>query len=282
MPNSPELFIPEGLVCADPVAVVAKLGRFATSGADDLHLVFDFDRTLTVSKADTNEDITTWHIMQKHLPPEGQASYQHFFDVYRPMEREGRMRLDEAIAWWSQILDLFVHHKVDMGEVENDFLSKVTIRPGTEELFTLTESLNIPTVILSAGIKDIIKMWAKAYGIHPSVILSTGLILDEGSRVTGWDESTLVHTLNKKEMGHAELSRLRTIRPLAVLIGDAVSDADMVDGQESVLRVLVHNPRPDEDPDIHPLQQFDLMSTTGDFRPLTQLLEQIVKKPGIN
>ena len=59
-----------------------------------------------------------------------------------------------------------------MAGVEQDFLSKASIRPGTKELFDLCAEHGIPTIILSAGIKDVIELWAEAYQIKPSVILA--------------------------------------------------------------------------------------------------------------
>jgi len=143
-------------------------------------------------------------------------------------------------------------------------------------MFDLAEAHNIPTVILSAGVKDIIELWAKTYGINPSVILATDLIIGRGHRVVGWDESTLVHTLNKKEKGHSELSKLRLNRPYSILLGDAESDAAMVEGKDTVLRILMHNPRSDEDSSADLPKNFDLVCTTGDLTALIQLLRQIV------
>ena len=276
MAATPELFIPKGLVPVDSTTIMSKLGRFAGARAENMHLVSDFDRTLTVASGDTQEDITTWHILKKHLPAEGQTKYAELYNLYRPMEMEGKMQVADAEAWWSQILDLFVRYKIDMSEVEEDFLSKVTMRPGTAELFSLALAYNIPTVILSAGVKDIIELWARTYRINPSVIMATDLILDSDQRITGWDAATLVHVLNKKERGHSELSRLRTSRPFGILVGDALSDADMADGHETVLRVLVQNPRPDENTNANLPGSFDLICTSGNFGALTLLIEQLL------
>jgi len=46
--------------------------------------------------------------------------YLSLFETYRPMEIEGKMGLGDAVAWWSQILDLFAEYQVNMAEVEED------------------------------------------------------------------------------------------------------------------------------------------------------------------
>ena len=161
-------------------SVEAKIARFATVGRGKVHVLFDFDRTLTFNSG--GEDITTWHILRSHLPQGGQEQYDSFFQKYRTLEIQRKLTQANAVLWWEQILSLAKEHAVDMAEVERDFLSKANVRPYAQELFRLCQENEIPTVILSAGIADFINIWCSRYGINPNIILSTKLRLGFNSK----------------------------------------------------------------------------------------------------
>lgn len=103
-----------GLVIADPIQFKAKLAQFAASGANGLYALFEFDRTLTTKRPGTQDDVTTWHILREHLPEDGQKKYQTLFERYRPLELSGNMKPQDAAAWWSSILDLFVQYAIQI------------------------------------------------------------------------------------------------------------------------------------------------------------------------
>jgi HAD superfamily hydrolase (TIGR01544 family) len=273
--------IPDGFVCTTADNFSRKIERLRQAGADQLQVVFDFDRTLTVARPGTNDEVTTWHILNDHLPQVGQDRYQELYQQYRALEVSGEMTAKHAVTWWSSILDLFVEHKVDMAEVERDFLTKASIRPGAKGLFELCTQYGVPTIILSAGIGDVIELWAQAYAIQPTIILSTSLITDTDRRVVGWHRDTLVHLLNKKEIGHPELVRIRSGRHYTILIGDSLADADMAEGTDTVIRVRLYDPRADEQANVaarkHTLTTFDAMIESGSLDAVRELAQYIIK-----
>jgi 2-hydroxy-3-keto-5-methylthiopentenyl-1-phosphate phosphatase len=134
---------------------------------------------------------------------------------------------------------------MDINKIKAAFLSVATLRAGAKDLFTVCELRDIPTVVLSSGIRNVIEIIAEHYDIHPGYILSNDLTVDNTGFVRGWRRETLVHMLNKNEMGHDELSRLRHERPNVLLLGDVPDDTRMVVG-DSVLRIRVLDPRKGE------------------------------------
>src|SRR5687768_11240120 len=122
---SNNLSIPEGLVCSNPARFQEKINHIlGDRDLKDVHMLFDFDRTLTVRDIKTHDDITTWHILKEHLPRQGQQVYQELFTRYRAMEVDGSMTNDHAAEWWGLILDLFVKHRLDLKAVEADLLKR--------------------------------------------------------------------------------------------------------------------------------------------------------------
>lgn len=274
------LVIPDGLSVASTSTFKTKLAGHRSVGASNLHMVFDFDRTLTVKKPGTDDEVTTWHILREHLPEEGQLQYQELFEKYRALEIAGTLTQEDAITWWSSILNLFVQYNVDLTAVEEDFLAKANIRPGVAELFKLCSDNKIPTIILSAGIRDVIEIWCRKYRIEPSLVISTGLILDKTNRIVGWGKETLVHALNKSEATHPELLAIRKSRPKALLVGDSLDDAAMAAGERDVIRIRLLDPRADdlvnEQEQKRTFERFDALIKSGSLLPACELVEAII------
>jgi len=225
----------------DKRKVNKKIDSFLNSGSEKIHLVLDFDRTLT-----TGEDFTTWAIFGAHLTQKGRIKYKKAYDKYRPLEVSNKMKLSHAVAWWEEMLALYKENKVKWQDVMRDVRTKMSVRSGAKELFDVCNKKGIPTVIISAGTKNIIEAMFKRFDIKPTTILSTELFFDPEGRMSGWDRNSLIHVLNKKEMGHAQISRIRKLRPKTILIGDSMQDANMVNGNKNVLRIIVDNPRVDD------------------------------------
>lgn len=274
------LVIPAGLVIGDLSTLEEKIVDFKQAGADGIHVVLDFDRTLTVKRPGSDDEVTTWHILGEHLPPEGKEEYTDLFQKYRGVELRGELTTEAAIDWWSASLELYIKYGVNLIEVEKDFLNKASIRPGVAGLFRLCAKRNIPTIILSAGIRDVIEIWCRRYKIEPSLIISTALTLDATGKMTGWQKDTLVHVLNKSETTHSELANIRAQRPKTFLIGDSLDDVTMASGGSDVIRVRVLDPRTDEatsEQEVQrTLERFDALIQLGSLRPFRELVELVI------
>ncbi|OGY26610.1 MAG: hypothetical protein A2Z24_02205 [Candidatus Woykebacteria bacterium RBG_16_44_10] len=255
--------------------ILTKLNSFISAGKDKLHLVLDFDRTLTLSQNRFGENVTTWEILKGYLTPSGQKEYQRFYDFYRRLEVENQLKRTHAVEWWEGVLNLFIKERLKRSSIEHIVARDMPARSYARELFSVCQSKGIPTIIISAGIKDVIDIWCKSHVIKPTKVLATKLFFSPKGFVRGWYRNSFIYVLNKREKGHAEISNIRSGRPNTILIGDDVYDSQMVDGKENVIRIMVHDPRKDaaDESDYKLLQKFDLLIKTGDLLPVIKLLE---------
>lgn len=256
-----------------------KLRRFGSAGLDSVHAVFDFDLTLTIPDAAGNR-VSSWSLLEQHLPPGPRQRCNDLYDTYYPRERDGLLTRVEAESWWNQALALHQEAGTDLVEVERHFMGASSIRPGVDETFDFLNRLDVPSVVLSAGVKNVIDLWCAAYGIRPDLVISTELSTDATGRVTGWDEDTVVHSLNKAENAHPELGRLRAERPNVIVVGDNVNDADMASGDANVIRVRIVDNLADHAFDKPALYQgtaerFDAMIEDGDLFPVRAIANHI-------
>ena len=57
--------IPEDLLIDNPTIFLKKVANFASAGPTGIHAVFDFDRTLTVKKPGSHDEVTNQRIQAK-------------------------------------------------------------------------------------------------------------------------------------------------------------------------------------------------------------------------
>lgn len=264
---------------ADKNKVFKKLQKIISGGKSNLHLLFDFDRTLTVGRNNAGEDFTSWNILTKLLPSKAFTKQQKLYQKYRPIEASGKLSSKEATSWANQVLKIIVENEVNLLEMEKNFSQKTSIRPHAKNIFDVCNALEIPTVIVSAGIKNVIDIWSKTFQISPTLVLAVKLITDANGKIIDWDKN-IIHVANKGKQGHEELDEIRKQRPNIIAVGDALEDADMVDGDENVLRIRINEPRIDEKLNEEErlkktFAKFDLMIESGTLEPVLRILELI-------
>jgi phosphoserine phosphatase len=284
MRNMPVATVPpylfEGFQYRDKQAVERKLTDFALAGNDMLHVVSDFDLTLTAGKH-PGQNLGTWDVMDELMPPEGVARHTAIYNSFRPTELTGTITAATTAEKWAETLDLITSYHMSIDDVAAAFLSIATLRSGAKELFEICEAAQIPTVILSSGIRNVIQLMTDYYHIHADYILSNDLEIDPTSRkVTGWRRDTLIHMLNKHEMGHEQLALLRSKCPNVLLLGDVPGDVQMVTG-EKVIRVRVLDPRKGETYDLEKITRasfaigYDLV-VAHSLEPVVQIVNWLI------
>jgi 2-hydroxy-3-keto-5-methylthiopentenyl-1-phosphate phosphatase len=182
----------------------------------------------------------------------------------------------------------YLHAKIPFNEVKKDIKLKLQSRDGVKEIFNLCQTFQIPLIILSAGIKNIIEYWCLLHKYKPDLILSTELILDNTEKIVGWDKIGLVHVLNKNEHSLLKAAHIKKVRPNIILIGDSIDDAQMADGDKTVLRVFVSDHNYDEK-NLHPqknfgngLSKFDIHLNNGSLKPVMDIMNLIIQKDSNN
>lgn len=267
-----ELLTEKGIIFKEKKIFFSKLRTFLNAGKEKIHLLLDFDRTLTKSQNELGENVSAWEILRAHLSPKSQKKYQEFYNKYYTLEVEGQLTAKDAVIWWEKILGLFKRDKLRWSDIVRDVEKKMPIRPYTKELFEICEKKNIPVIIISAGIKNIIEYWCQRVKIKPKIILSTNLIFSSQGYMMGWQKDSLIHALNKKEKGHKEIREIKLKRPNTILIGDSLDDASMIEGEKNVLRVVIWGTiikkRFRE-----ANKSFDLIIRSGNFYPVIKILK---------
>lgn len=227
----------QDFIISNPAKTARKLRRFAAAGPEYTYFLFDFDRTLTTSKH-TGDNTTTWQILHALLPEEGQKMSDAIRDKYLALEEAGVLTIAQSHTFSTTLLQLHARHGTNRQDIERA-AAQIRLRDGTHGIFSACEAAHIPTVILSAGIRDIIELISRQNGIYPTLTVSIKLQFSEDGCIVGWDKDSMVLTNTKHESVKQWVSHIASARPFTVLIGDTLEDARMVEGDDNVLRIRV-------------------------------------------
>ncbi|TDH72393.1 hypothetical protein CCR75_004456 [Bremia lactucae] len=195
------------------------------------------------------------------------------------------------IEWWTKTHELMIRYGISKDTVTKAVdESGITLREGFMEMFDLLARENVPTLIFSAGLYDVIHaVLDKEYAATSSKtlpknvhVISNMMRFDERDKVVGFD-GTLIHSLNKSANAILETAFWKQCqlekRHNILLLGDSLGDSNMVDGldytEDEIVRIGFLNDGADDKLEQY-LQRFDIVLTNdSSLLPLELLLHQI-------
>lgn len=216
--------------------------RIIADGPDELHVVSDFDKTLTSCFVNGKKIVSLISILrdEHYLTPDYSAKAQSLYDKYHPIEIDPNIPLSEKEKamheWWTTHYDLLIKSglsKKDLASVAAS--NKVSFRAGALDFFDFLYAHNIPLLILSsAGVgAETISLYLENYHkLYKNIcIVSNTFIWDDQNRVIGVKEP-IIHTLNKDYTSVKHFSFYEDLarRKNVILLGDGISDVNMMNG----------------------------------------------------
>lgn len=261
------------------------------AGFDKLHVLADFDRTLTYGVIDGKKTPSIISLLRdgNHLT-EGYAEKAHaLFDKYSVMENDLALSLEERKAamqeWWGSHNKLLTEsglEKSDLEDIVNN--GHLKFREGVLAFLDFLHEKKIPLVILSAsGCGDAIEMFLEKSGRNYSNVFYV-------TNQFNWDEEgkavsikgSIIHGLNKDETILQEIPEVYNEikeRKNVILLGDSLGDLGMVEGfsYENLLSIGLFNSG-DEELEEKYLKIFDVvLAGDGDWSFVNELIENLEK-----
>jgi len=273
---------------ADPLALEEKIRKIKGDGGKHLHVVSDFDRTLTPMFIDGEKAETGVGQIRAggYLSPEYVKEAYALKDKYHPIEIDETIPLAERSKkmqeWWETHLQVMIHHGLNK-EVIEDIIRKRKIvpRPGSLEFYDLLHRSNIPLLIFSASAGDLIEGFLKQEGRHYNNIhiISNFYEFDENGLVRGY-KSGIIHSFNKNEgqvKNHPYHEQIKR-RKNCMLLGDSIGDLGMTEGldHDTILRIGFLNENAERSLSAF-AKKFDVViSDDGPMDYVNDLLKRII------
>lgn len=199
-------------------------------GRKTLLVVADFDLTLTAPGS-----LQCHHMIGRSsiLTEESRDTLSSYLKGQTPVGHEPLLKHSE---WWDRVHGLLATtglKKSDIVEMVKTSSESglLQLRPGAREFMNACNELDIPFLVVSAGISDIIQETLRYHGVlHPNVRISSNSMLfcDESLALRGF-ALPVVHSRNKHESHVHEREYFEALqkagRCCALVLGDKPHDA---------------------------------------------------------
>lgn len=225
--------------------------RIIADGPDKLHVVSDFDKTITTCFVNGKKISSLIAVLrnENYLTPDYPEKAHALFDKYHPIEIDPSVSLEEKKRlmheWWSSHFNLLIRSKLNKKDLEKAINSEnISLRPGVLDLLDSLKTHNIPLVIISAaglGTESISMYLDKFDKLHDNIhIDSNEFAWDDSGHATSIEEP-IVHAFNKdysSVKAHSFYEQVKD-RKNVLLLGDSEGDASMIDGFdcENVIKI---------------------------------------------
>lgn len=233
------------ILISNPEKLQEKVEKFKGGGAEKIHVLTDFDRTLTHGyyQGKRTPSLISHLRNGNYLSAEYAATAFALYDKYHPIEINPTINLEEKKMemknWWIEHFALLVKSGLTRDLIKkcaNDMVKEgeIRLREGAKEFLKTLEEKNIPLVVISSSIGDLISDYLKIQGVLSKNIDIIGNILeyDEKGAFTGVKNNKVIHVLNKSEVELHDLPVFKEIEKCknVILLGDSIGDLDMVEG----------------------------------------------------
>jgi 5'-nucleotidase len=211
-----------------------------SDGLSQLHLVADFDRTLTKAKIRGDKYASVFGQIRNsdYLGQDYKIKADQLFNKYRPIEIDPNLTVQQKSEhmhqWWIEHFDL-----AQKSGLTQQILTKVIdesniqFRDQSTEVLKFLAKNNIPLVIMSAGLTYGVEYLLKRQGLLTNNIhiISNDLEFDEQGKMIRAKEP-IIHSMNKHETEIQNQPYFKHIqhRPNVILLGDSLGDLGMIQG----------------------------------------------------
>jgi 5'-nucleotidase len=245
-------FLPETEILISPFSsYIDKREKVIKGGSANLHIVLDFDRTMTTYFGPNGGRGATCHGIvearrSKTLKERADALNAIFYPIEIDPKRSQESKLPWMRAWYALVNEILIESGLKKSDIIEDVKqANCSLRKGITEILEWAQEKSVPITIFSAGLGDVIVAVLEQHWRRPLPsnlkIISNMMTFDENDGCLNGFSDNLIHMFNKSMIFHKhdpafnELSSRKNV----LLLGDSTADVTMADGldADTILRV---------------------------------------------
>jgi len=234
----------EKVIISDLKGLEKKKKRMIREGAGNLHVLSDFDRTLTYSTFNGEKTPSLIHQLRNgnYISKDYAKRAHALYEKYHPIECSNipqEEKNKKMFEWWDAHFKLLVECGLDLKTIEKaskDIIEEgvIRLRKGVVEFLKVADKNKIPIIILTSSIGELASEFLKQQQLLLDNIYVTGnnLKFDDKGKFIGIDK--IIHVFNKHESEIKTLPVYKKIenRGNVILLGDSLGDVGMAEGVE--------------------------------------------------
>ncbi|MFH0831262.1 MAG: hypothetical protein V1886_00110 [archaeon] len=214
---------------------------FSEQGKERIHVLADFDRTLTKAYVNGEYIPSTIALLRNkdYINKDYSNKARALAAKYHPIEKNPNVSPEEKKEkmeeWWVSHFNLLIKSGLNKKHLEKIVQSEeIQFRKGALELFDILHKAKIPMVIISStGIGDVIPMLFEREGkLYDNIHFITNLYQWDNKGRAVWIKKQIITSMNKDETSIQEYPFFKQIknRKNVLLLGDSIGDLGMVKG----------------------------------------------------
>lgn len=249
---------------------------------NSIHLILDFDHTIT-----TPDSASTHTILYSARKLDFNRKSDEIYDKYRAIELDPSIPIKQKTKYmreWTLANNASI---VEANFTKEEFMdlsvkAKVNIRSGTDQLCNFCKERQIPLLILSAGIGNIVLDLLTKFQLHSSCVVSNMAQFDTQGNIAGFHDICVdAFSKGETDLSCTEYAPLVKMRRHAIIIGDGLGDVSMGDSLEHDLVFKVGFCNSVEKLDSY-LNAYDLVLSRNDgFEAILEIIQDIENRSKI-
>lgn len=266
-----------------------KIQSFREGGADKLHVLSDFDGTLTKVYVNGKKVPSIISILRdEDYLIEGYADKaKALFAKYHSMEISHDITLDEKRKamdnWWTEHNELLIDSKLNLNDIKKAIKSdNLQFREGSLDFMKSLNEYGIPLVILSSaglGQESISLLLERDNARYDNVNIVSNQFEWNGEGYAVDYKKPVITVFAKKEVTLHGLPIFDKIkgRKNVVLLGNSLGDPEMIEGFDYDNLINVGFLDSDDKKDLEAFKEvYDVVVEHGDFSYVNGLLQKIL------
>ena len=282
----------ENLIVVDKAGLEKKKRKIREEGAGRLHVISDFDKTLTKAFVNGEKVLSLISYLRngKYLTSDYAEKAHRLFSKYHPIEISSDVSDEEKIEkmeeWWRAHFELLVESGLDRETIKKatEEMTRdedILFRKGSLEFIDFLYEKNVPMMIISSSIGDMIEGLLRLQGrLYDNVhIIANTLKFDKNGKFAGIKDK-IIHSMNKKEILLRGLPVYSIVekRKNVLLLGDSIGDLGMVEGfpYDNIIKIGFLNEEIEARLEEYK-KKFDVVITNDhDMNYVNELIKQIL------
>jgi 5'-nucleotidase len=277
------------VIIPDPKNTERLKSRIKKGGYQNLHILSDFDRTLTYG---TINGVKTFSIISmlrdgNHLTEDYAEKAHALAEKYHPIEIDSKIPAEEKKKamheWWKTHNELLIKSGLSKPDLEDIVKNgHIKFREGVAEFLDFLHKHNIPLVIISAsGCGDAIQLFFQEIGKDYSntFYVTNHFNWDKDNKAVS-TKGPIIHSMNKEETILKEIPGVYSViknRKNVILLGDSLGDLGMIQGfdYKTLLKIGFLNFSDNEGRDKY-CENFNIISEgDGNFNFMNSILRDL-------
>lgn len=210
---------------------IIKIGEYmskkVTFDINKLYIITDFDHTLT-----TKDSQNCWSVLSeipnidKDYIIKSKNNHKFYFQIEQNDSIEYKIKNKLMKRWYENHIDLLIKYNFKKTDFDQLCYNELfTLRNGVKDFLQFAYKKQIPIIIVSAGITDIIEKVLKSYNCFYNNIYIIANIFKFHHNQLKSLRNDIIHSVNKNQIDiPAKITKILNQKDEVILIGDNLSD----------------------------------------------------------